>query len=39
MSFKIITDSTASLKLDYALKNQISIITLYYVSNGEDEPY
>ena len=38
MSFKIITDSTASLKLDYAERNQISIITLYYVSNGEVKP-
>ena len=38
MSFKIITDSTANLSNEYLQKNSISVVTLYYLLDGEVFP-
>ncbi len=38
MNFKIVTDSTANLSVDYFNDNEISVVTLYYLINGEVFP-
>ena len=38
MKFKIITDSTANLQASYFKKNDIAVVTLYYLINGEVFP-
>ena len=38
MSFKIITDSTATLSAEYLKKHDISAVTLFYLLNGEVYP-
>ena len=36
--FKIITDSTANLQTEYFKRNDVSVVTLYYLINGEVFP-
>jgi DegV family protein with EDD domain len=36
MSFKIVTDSTANLSVEYCTKNDVSVISLFYILNGQE---
>ena len=38
MKFKIVTDSTANLETQYFKDNGVSVVTLYYLINGEIYP-
>ncbi len=38
MKFKIITDSTANLQTDFCKQHDVSVVTLYYLINGEAHP-